>query len=749
MNAHDLKKTGTIATIITFVLLGAWLGFSKISLGAYNEKNLTYQFLKEDSKVFETLVFEVGTDTVARIIAGTSSMTLTGTSSYPYQPRIEYSGATGKWSFKNSGGTETVAFGTVSASYVAAEIGSTAVLKNNGSSTGQLATDATLAGSTTIGTGSTITTGTTTFSGTKVGYLADVTQPIGAYVDTKLTKVGGVNTYIGSITAGGKIGTSSFTFINGSNITSTSVVTANGEMQLTVNASGTLSSAFYDLTGSASASQLPSILELLGTTTAITGTSSNGRLYNLQNNAGQLDSYYKFIVNANTLGTSTFTDSTANGHFFTGYGGTPIGTSTNAKFSGSTMYAGNGSGQYVITDASSDFNFSTGSWTVDFWFAFNTSLGENTNFWKNSGAIQTYLNGGSSGAIHYYLGTSNSGWEIASALAGSKTSYNINQLYHFEESYDGSNYRAYINGTLDRIIPSASSVFGTNTIKIGDFGGTPNTGLYIDDFSVSQGIARHTGDFTPSNGQIGDIYNYYSAQYLPPGTTTPAMLIVDDGTNTTSRYILNNVSRTCFGYGTITAITSTSSSYCAEGVSAALFPAYNVKSFNAIKAGVKSVTGNHLQDIINLNLVTWHPKTQSVNRLDAEHFAKKDYLQDKKQAWKLTNKSNYIINVIETGTGTVTTLDSNSLDKDSGSYAELAWASDLSQGDLVEKKKDYMESDGSITRMGVIESDPTVPEDIKGDDRHSVDLMSAIAKAYKCIQEQQIEIDELKLLLGK
>ena len=145
--------SGILAIIITLAALACWFGFSKISLGAYNEKSLTRQFLAEDSEVFKTIVIEIGTDTVARIIAGTSSMTRVGTSSYQYQPRIEYDGATGLWSFKNAAGTTTTAFGTVTAGYVATEIGSATasyVLKNSGSSTDQLATNATFAGVGTI-----------------------------------------------------------------------------------------------------------------------------------------------------------------------------------------------------------------------------------------------------------------------------------------------------------------------------------------------------------------------------------------------------------------------------------------------------------------------------------------------------------------------------------------------------------------------------------------------------------------------
>lgn len=242
MGKNLLKKSGIITVIVTFAAVAFWFGFAKISLGAYNEKTLTRLFLAEDSEVFKTIVIEVGTDTVARIIAGTSSMVRTGTATYPGQPRIEYSGVTGKWSFKNSAGTETVAFGTVSASYVAAEIGSTTanyVLKNNGSSAGQLATDATLAGSTTIGTGSTFTAGGSTFEGAKVGYLADVEQNIGAHIDSKLTKIGTPTNYITMIQGDGKTGTKSASFSAGSGMALTATYQDDGALNLSYAASGT------------------------------------------------------------------------------------------------------------------------------------------------------------------------------------------------------------------------------------------------------------------------------------------------------------------------------------------------------------------------------------------------------------------------------------------------------------------------------------------------------------------------------
>lgn len=87
-------------------------------------------------------------------------------------------------------------------------------------------------------------------SPTEYSSLDGVSSNIQTQIDTKLTKVNGVNTYIGSITAGGKTGTSSVAHNAGSNMTITSTVTADGGLSITYDASGTLTSSFGNLTGS-------------------------------------------------------------------------------------------------------------------------------------------------------------------------------------------------------------------------------------------------------------------------------------------------------------------------------------------------------------------------------------------------------------------------------------------------------------------------------------------------------------------
>lgn len=112
------------------------------------------------------------------------------------------------------------------------------VLKDNGSTTGQLATNATLAGSITIGIGSTITAGGSPFDGTKVRFLSDVTQDIEGNINTRLTKVGTLATYLASVTAGGKTGTSSFTIAVGSGLTANSTVDEAGNLTATLDTLG-------------------------------------------------------------------------------------------------------------------------------------------------------------------------------------------------------------------------------------------------------------------------------------------------------------------------------------------------------------------------------------------------------------------------------------------------------------------------------------------------------------------------------
>ena len=362
MNTNDLKKSGIITVIITFTALAFWLGFSKLSLGAYNEQDLTKQFLKEDSEVFKTVVIEVGTDTVGRIIVGTSSMARVGTSSYPTQPRIEYNGATGIWSFKNSGGTQTAEFGTITGTYLAVNYATIASLNAYLLSAGGAGTSNTfntptlnsaqLAGSTTIGTGSTITAGSDPFDGTKVRFLADVTQNIEANINTKLTVIGTPTTYINMIQADGKTGTKSASFSAGSGMALTTTYQPDGALNFS-----------YATSGSASAK--PDIKE--GGTITVTGAvflNYNNADFDIAVNGLGAD----VDLSPTRKGTSTATASfTVAGGTDTGnllknwynsgmvigsaYGSTTVVTTTNAIIPDDATIPQNSEGSEIITVA--------------------------------------------------------------------------------------------------------------------------------------------------------------------------------------------------------------------------------------------------------------------------------------------------------------------------------------------------------------------------------------------------------------
>lgn len=545
------------------------------------------------------------------------------------------------------------------------------------------------------------------------------------------------------------------------------------------------------------------MLQFSGTATPPTGTSTNGRWVNLKTIGMKGDFYDKLIIHANTIGTSTFTDSTVNNHLLTGYGAT-VGTSTDAKFGSSCIYSGNGSGNYAITDASTDFNFSSGNWTIDFWFAFNDVLSTNTDFWENGGAMRCYLNGGGSGAIHYYLGTGDGNWNILFASAGNKTAYNQNQLYHFALTYDGSTYRAFIDGVLDKSVAGAS-VFGTNTIRLGDLGVTPNTGLYIDEVRISKGVARWTSDFTPPTQEysLGEYYDYHVLQYIPPGTTTPALSIVDDGTNTTKNYILLNATTVGFGYGTTTDITGTTSTYVARGKQGAggiLVDSLNTYSTEEIKSIVDAgERAKFLDTWKNLRIEEWYRKKPEYinNPVDPSIVAdkaKERYKQKIYQIWYAQNIDKYTT-TMDDGTGSTTTfIDVAKLEVDYGTslldnwymanesayteteiisgqpkkiikpdklakafmdYGELLWMSELEQSKWLEKEKVEIESDTDKLNVSLIVNDPTTPVYMKTKDGIGRDLGSelgslgiAFQELIKIVEAQGQEIESLRALLA-
>ena len=244
-----VKKSGIYSIIILFAISIFWFLFSIQASFGYSGTGTT-QDLKSGSRINGDLLAQPFNGSVT-IFFGTQSTSILGTGTAGYigtnttgLPKLKYSytGGASTIDFIGFGAVKIEGLNIPSSGSVTGKIDAV-----GGTGTANILTDTTLAGQGTI-TGTYRTNGVD-ISPTEIGYLDGASSNIPTQIDTKLTKVDGVNTYIGSVTAGGKTGTSSVAHNAGSNMIITSTTTASGGLLITYDASGTFTSSFGDLTG--------------------------------------------------------------------------------------------------------------------------------------------------------------------------------------------------------------------------------------------------------------------------------------------------------------------------------------------------------------------------------------------------------------------------------------------------------------------------------------------------------------------
>jgi hypothetical protein len=177
--------------------------------------------------------------------------------------------------------------------------------------------------------------------------------------------------------------------------------------------------------------------------------------------------------------------------------------STSVKKYGTGSLAFDGSGDYLLAPNRPTLPLAGGSWTVEFWLypnsvsvfqwiaVFNDGSGNDTNYsWTISilsdARIRMYSPYGGNTGVYQAFGPS---------------TISTGQWYHVAVTYDGANYRVFINGNPGTAVAGGAM----NTIPNGRLGvgadtynaGTNALNGYIDDLRVTRGIARYVQPFTP------------------------------------------------------------------------------------------------------------------------------------------------------------------------------------------------------------------------------------------------------------
>jgi hypothetical protein len=221
-------------------------------------------------------------------------------------------------------------------------------------------------------------------------------------------------------------------------------------------------------------------------------------------------------------GSTTFTDISTHGKTVSVASGTPIISTAQSKWGGSSLEisgAGTGSEDLAVT-VDTDFQFGTGDFTVEGWFLPSVS--------GTSGRVFYHIGVNSSTGIMLAVSLDQVWWRrigVGSELSAS-VSLSTTNFTHIAFVNHGGTQKIFVDGT--RVASNATSVNVTDsgTLKIGAssawFSDDNRYYGYIDDLRITKGVARYTGStYTVPTAAFPD----HSAQFT--GNITESLAITD------------------------------------------------------------------------------------------------------------------------------------------------------------------------------------------------------------------------------
>jgi hypothetical protein len=233
------------------------------------------------------------------------------------------------------------------------------------------------------------------------------------------------------------------------------------------------------------------------------------------------DSYTKSLLHFDGSDTSTtFTDES--GKSWSHYGNSQIKTAQ-SKFGGASGYF-DGSGDYIRTPYTSDFDLSSGDFTIDAWFRSNSfsSVQVITSKDTYGSSYDWSVRIASSTTINIYTNGTNDHLTATVPTMSTGTWYHVAVV-----SYSGD-----VSIYLDGVSYGSKSMSITNAsqsyVTVGCSGWNQPGGYfngYIDELRISKGIARWTDDFTPPSAA-------YEPEVTPTITNTPTVTNTPTITNT-------------------------------------------------------------------------------------------------------------------------------------------------------------------------------------------------------------------------
>jgi len=219
------------------------------------------------------------------------------------------------------------------------------------------------------------------------------------------------------------------------------------------------------------------------------------------------DSYTKLLLHCNGVDESTtFTDDSASSHTITANGDAQIDTAQKKFGTGAILL--DGTGDYLSIPDSSDWDFGSGDFTIDFWIRFNAFVtGYNGIFDQFANTRAWACSYHTSDGLYFNWSTN------GSSVSGEPRAWtaSLNTWYHIAIVRNGTVVKLFVDGTqLGSDVSIGTDIIYNSNVAL--FIGAYHTGDittdgyingWMDEIRISKGIARWTSNFTP-----------YTSEYL-------------------------------------------------------------------------------------------------------------------------------------------------------------------------------------------------------------------------------------------
>ncbi len=303
---------------------------------------------------------------------------------------------------------------------------------------------------------------------------------------------------------------------------------------------------------------------------------------------------------------------------------TPSGVSGGSKLTKITEGAVSfdGSGDYLNVDWSSDFEFGTGDFTIEYYGYWNTS--GTSIAWGQTIDERFDLGSLSAGSVRFFCRSSASTFiNISADIAPSKWS-------HIAAVREGTAFRLYIDGKLGAS-GTASDTMPNDSSRGVDIGrrrystsDSTYTNGFISNLRVIKGTALYTSDFTPPSAPLTNVTNTkllccQSNTSAGAASVSPNISGINDGT-VWSSYISGNVHATNNAENTFDGNTNTRSIGASAGDVVTFTPPSTISISSGLRVFLwKNTSGD------SWGTFTINGSTVNLNSLGATHGAWYDF----------------------------------------------------------------------------------------------------------------------------